>query len=189
MPGAVRRIQIMGSSGSGKTTLAARLASHLDVPHVELDALSWLPGWTERDINEFRALVDAATDRDGWVVDGNYTTHLGDLLRERTEMVVWLDLPLSQMVARQLRRSWRRWRAREVLWDTNVERFWPHLAIWDPRRSLVAYSLSTHRRRRSQTLAMMHDPRLAHVRFVRLTSQREVDRFLASMLSAAGEVA
>ena len=40
-----RRIHVTGNSCSGKSTLASQLASTLDVPLVELDALNWQPGW------------------------------------------------------------------------------------------------------------------------------------------------
>ena len=39
------RIHVIGNSASGKSTLAARLASALDAPLVELDAINWRPGW------------------------------------------------------------------------------------------------------------------------------------------------
>ena len=183
----IRRIQVMGSSGSGKSTVAQRLAVGLGVPFVELDALFWLPGWTERDGDDFRARVAEATSGPGWVVGGNYTGRLQGAVWERAEMVVWLDLPLRVTVLRQITRSWRRWRTREVLWGTNTERFWPQLAIWDPN-SLIGYSLRARPRFHRTMLDAMTDPRWRHLRFVRLTSQREVDRFLAATIAqhAAG---
>ena len=175
----VRRIQVMGPSGSGKSTVAARLATALGVAHVELDALNWLPGWVERDRDEFRALLAAVAAGDRWVVSGNYTSR-GLVLWERGEMVVWLDLPLHLTIPRQLTRSWRRWRTQELLWGTNVERFWPQLAVWDPN-SLVGFSLRARPRFRRLMAEAMSDPRWSHLRIVRLTSQREVDRFVASV--------
>lgn len=181
------RIQVMGPSGSGKTTVALRLAAALGVPHVELDALHWLPGWAERDAQEFRDRVHAATEGDGWVASGNYTRRALDILRERADMIVWLDLPLHTTIPRILARSWRRWRARELLWGTNVERFWPQLAFWDSRQSLVAFTLKERPRQRGLLAAAMLDPRWAHLRFVRLTSQREIDRFVSAMTAMRPE--
>lgn len=68
-----RRIAIVGTSGSGKTTVAARLASSLGLPHVELDALFWRPDWRQANLEEFRASVDTATSGEGWICDGNYS--------------------------------------------------------------------------------------------------------------------
>ncbi len=39
------RIAIIGNSGAGKSTLARALSKRLGIPHVELDALNWRPGW------------------------------------------------------------------------------------------------------------------------------------------------
>lgn len=183
------RIQIMGSSGSGKSTVGARLAAILGVPHVELDALRFLPDWVERDDADFRTLIDAATSSDAWVASGNYISKGQDLLWGRANMIVWLDLPLHVTIPRQLTRSWRRWRTQELLWGTNIERFWPQLAIWDPKRSIVGWTLASHKRHNQRMADAMTDPQWAHVRFTRLTSQREIDRFLASIANRIEELA
>lgn len=183
MSGHVRRIQVMGPSGSGKSTLGEQLAEHLGVPHVELDAINWLPGWTERPHEEFRAILAAQTAGDGWVVSGNYISRGSDeILWTRADLLVWLDLPLRVILPRQLARSWRRWRSHELLWGTNHERFFPQLKFWD-QTSLVGYTLATRAQQRARLLEAMADPRWAHARWLRLTSQREVDAFLASMLT------
>ena len=87
------RIAVVGTSGSGKTTVARELARRLGVPHVELDALFHGPGWTETPVEEFRRRVASTTEGSGWVMDGNYESSLGDLVLERADTVVWLDLP------------------------------------------------------------------------------------------------
>ena len=52
--------------------MARRVAAILQAPHIERDAIHWLPGWQERDDDEFRELTQAAVVADRWVVDGNY---------------------------------------------------------------------------------------------------------------------
>jgi len=52
--------------------MARRVAAILQAPHIELDAIHWLPGWQERDDDEFRELTQAAVAAGRWVVDGNY---------------------------------------------------------------------------------------------------------------------
>ncbi len=182
----MRRVQVMGSSGSGKTTAGLRLAAALDVPHVELDALFFLPNWVERTNDDFRERVAEATSGEGWVVSGNQTRRVLDVVWPRADTVIWLDLPLRVTIPRQLARSWRRSRSRELLWGTNVERFLPQLAIWSPN-SLVGYTLRSRGRFRALMTGATSDPRWTHVRFIRLTSQREVDRFLASVGAAVDE--
>ncbi|MSQ30405.1 MAG: hypothetical protein EXR64_00030 [Dehalococcoidia bacterium] len=179
----VRRIQVMGPSGSGKTTVGQRLAALLGVPHVELDVLFWLPGWVERDADEFRAAVREATSGDAWVASGNYTSRLLDVIWPRADTTAWLDRRLHLTILRQLTRSWRRWRTRELLWGTNVERLWQQLAVWDPN-SLVGYSLRARPRFRRLMADAMSDPQWEHLRILRLTSQHDVDRFVAAMEAA-----
>ncbi|MCY3840156.1 MAG: hypothetical protein OXH09_16155 [Gammaproteobacteria bacterium] len=62
--------------------------------------------------------------------------------------MIWLDLPVPLLVWRVLRRSWRRWRTRKLLWGTNIERFWPQLALWRGDDSLVYWVVSAQRGKR-----------------------------------------
>ncbi len=182
------RVVVIGNTSSGKSTLAARLASALDVPFVELDALSWEPNWhslPEHDPDEFERRIREATAGDGWVVAGSYSAFAERTFWPRLQTAVWLDLPLRVVLWRVLTRSWRRWRTKELLWGTNYENFWSHFKVWD-RDSLVYWAISTHHRKRLRYLAYMADPRWAHIRFVRLTSAREVDAFTRSVEAALG---
>jgi adenylate kinase family enzyme len=70
------RIVVVGTSGAGKTTLARRIAIRLELPHIELDAINWQPGWydlSRRDPDEFVRRVAKAIQADAWVLDGNYS--------------------------------------------------------------------------------------------------------------------
>jgi adenylate kinase family enzyme len=112
-----RRIAVVGGSGSGKTTVARRLAAMNDLPYVELDALHWGPNWTACPKDEFRARVEGAISGDAWIVDGNYTGKLNDLVLQRADLVVWLDLPLRKTLPRLWSRTRCRMRERTVLWS------------------------------------------------------------------------
>ena len=81
----MKRILVIGSTGSGKTTLAEHIAKKLNIPHVELDGLFWEPNWTPATKEVFRERVQAATQCEAWVVDGNYMGKLGDLLFHQAE--------------------------------------------------------------------------------------------------------
>jgi adenylate kinase family enzyme len=117
----MRRVHVVGTSGSGKSTVAAALARRLGVPHVELDALHWLPGWQERPVAEFRAHLSAALVQSGWVVDGNYAAQSRDLVWAAVDTVVWLDLPRRTVMRQVVQRTARRWLRREQLWGGNRE--------------------------------------------------------------------
>jgi adenylate kinase family enzyme len=43
------RIVVTGTPGAGTTTLARKIAAELALPHIELDAINWQPGWRALD--------------------------------------------------------------------------------------------------------------------------------------------
>lgn len=176
---AARRIWVKGGSGSGKTTLARELAERLGLEHVELDALHHDPGWAPAPAPLLQARVRAALDDvRGWVVDGNYDSKLGALVRERAELVIWLDLPLSTKLARLARRTFARWRTREELWNGNRENL--RAAFWGGD-ALFPWAVRSHFRHRSEW------PRaLADVALVRLCSPGEVAAWLAESSAPDG---
>jgi adenylate kinase family enzyme len=118
-----------------------------------------------------------ATAGDGWVVAGSYTAFSQRAFWDRLQVVIWLDLPRHRLLWRLLRRSWRRWRNRELLWGTNYESFWAHFCVWRKSDSLIWWIWTQHARKRRDMLRMMADPRWAHIRFVRLVSRREIEAF------------
>jgi adenylate kinase family enzyme len=182
-----QRIHVLGNVGAGKSTLAARLARALEVPFVELDALNWEPGWVGLNATnpeEFERRTREATAGDGWVVAGSYLGFSQRVFWPQLETVVWLDLPLPQLLWRIVTRSWRRWRSRELLWGTNYERFWPQLMVWRKEESLVWWAVTQQRRKRRSMLECMTDPRWAHLRFVRLTSSAEAEAFARAIESS-----
>ena len=181
-PDRPRRVVIIGTSGAGKTVLSGRLAATLGVPNVELDALFWLPGWQEPDDADFRAKVAAATDGDGgWVVDGNYS-RVQDLVFERADTAVWLDLPIWTCLWRVLRRAVSRARSGELMWGTNRERW---RTVVGPG-SLSSWVITTHRSRRRRNAERFAEPRYAHLRVHRFRSSAEADRWVATLARAPG---
>ena len=167
----MRRIAVIGTaSGTGKTTVGRALADRLGVPFVELDALHHGPDWTEATPDELRARVEPIVDTDAWVIDGAYRGKLGDLVLERADVIVWLDLPLRVWLPRLLRRTTRRTVTREELWNGNRESLRDALG---GRDALIPYAIRMHfsRRRRYPT-------ELAQFTVVRLRTQAEVDAFV-----------
>lgn len=174
------RIHVLGNTGSGKSTLGARLAAALDVPFVELDALNWLPGWRGLNLEdpaELERRIAAATAGEGWVVAGSYLDLCQRVFWPRLETAVFLDLALPRLLARLVARSWLRHRSRELLWGTNVERFWPQLRVWRPEESLLGWAATQQGPKRRRLREDAADPRFAHVRFVRLASPGAIEAF------------
>jgi adenylate kinase family enzyme len=176
----VERVSVVGCSGAGKTTLGRRLAGILDVPFVELDGLVHQPGWAQLPVDEFRAEVRRSCAGDRWVVDGNYRSMVQDLVWDRADTVVWLDLPRWRVMGRVVSRTLRRGVTRQELWNGNREQL-RNLLSRDPERSIVLWTLTRHRKYHERYAAAAADPDLAHLRFVRLGSAAEVRRFLATV--------
>lgn len=163
---------IGSASGNGKTTFGRALAERLGVPFVELDSLVHGPNWVETPDDELRALVEPILAGEGWVIDGAYRRKLGDLVLRSAETVVWLDLPLRVWVPRLLRRTVRRIRGRETLWNDNRESL--RSAFWG-RESLFGYAVRMHFDRRRR-----YPNELADYSVVRLRTPEEVERWLAT---------
>jgi adenylate kinase family enzyme len=171
----VRRVSVVGLSGSGKTTTARRLAERIGVPFIELDALHHGPNWSEPTAEEFRARAETAISAasDGWVIDGSYAAKLGDLVLERADTLVWLDIPLQVCLQRLWRRTWRRIIRREELWNTNRESI---RTAFFTKDSLFAWTIRSSRglpTRIAQRVA-----RNPHLCLVRLRSLDEVEHWL-----------
>ena len=111
-------------------------------------------------------------------MDGNYEPKLGDLVLERADTVVWLDLPLWLKLARTFRRTAGRIVRREELWNGNRETI---RAAFLGRDSLFAWLLRSHRRQRRELPDRLGRPGLAHPRVMRLRTPGEVRRWLSEL--------
>ena len=171
----MRKVSVTASaSGTGKTTVGRELARRLGVPFVELDALVHGPNWTETPDDELRRLLEPVLAGDGWVIDGGYRGKIGDLVLGQADVVVWLDLPVHVWLPRLVRRTLRRLRGNEEIWNGNRESL--RSAVWG-RDALIPYALRAHRSRRRR-----YPAELARYPVVRLRTRAAVDAFL----SAAG---
>lgn len=175
------RVIVTGCSGSGKSTLAATLAERLGAPFIDLDALNWEPNWTPAPPEVFAERLRVAMAGERWVIGGGYFDQTRPIAWAQATTVVYLDYPLPLLLLRLLRRSWRRWRSKELLWGTNTERFLTHFTS---RNSIFLWTVRSYPRWRKRWLQVTTDPELAHVRFVRLCSPREERVWLESVSAA-----
>ena len=167
----MRKVAVTASaSGSGKSTVGRALAERLGVPYVELDALVHGPNWTETPNDELRRILEPVLAGEGWVIDGGYRRKIGDLVLAQADVVVWIDLPIHVWFPRLIRRTVRRWRRHEELWNGNRESVRDAIGGKD---ALIPYAVRMHfsRRRRYPT-------QLARFAVVRLRTQAEVDEFV-----------
>ena len=174
----MRRVWVVGTSGSGKTTLARELAGRLGVPHTELDALYWGPGWTPRE--GFLADVGSAVGQDAWVIDGNYSgAGAADLIRERADTFVFVDPSRATVMRRVVARTVRRTASRVELWNGNRE-------PWDAlfaRDSVIRWAWTTYASNRRRYTAVGSDPAYAHLAYHRLRTGAERETLLAALPS------
>jgi adenylate kinase family enzyme len=172
----VQRVSVVGVPGSGKTTVGHRLAASLGVPFIELDSIFHQAGWMELPRDEFRERVSGALTADGWVVDGNYPA-VQDVVWQRADTVVWLDLPRWLVMRRIVLRTVRRAVTRERLWNGNREPL-SNLYRLDPEKSIIGWAWVKHPEYGERYGAALAAAAYAHLHFVRLRSPREVRAFL-----------
>jgi adenylate kinase family enzyme len=183
----VRRVSVVGASGAGKSTVARELAAILGVPHLELDGVYHQPDWEPLPAEDFRRTVGTATAGDGWVIDGNYSA-VRPLVWARADTVVWLDLPRRTVMRQVIWRTLRRVAGRQELWNGNRER-WHNFFSLNPEESVISWSWHKHAEYRTRYSAAAADPANAHLRFVRLTSRRDRDRFVGEARREAARTA
>jgi len=176
-----QRILILGRTGSGKTTLARELAAAIDVPHVELDALYFGPGFSTVPLPVLRERTTEAVAGERWVTDGNKSA-VRDLVWPRADTVVWLDYPVAVSL----------WRlGKRALWRTSVlttEASHSGDKAGLPKQMLsaakgVLTALRSHRGQRRAYPRMFAEPQNHHLAVVRLRSPRATRRWLAGAAS------
>lgn len=172
----VRRVRVLGSSGAGKTTFARALARRLGLAHLELDSVYHLAGWQPATHAQVAATLQAFTSgpgRDGWVIDGNYSS-VPAVAALEPDLVVWLDPPRRVQMARLVRRTVARAVLRRELWNGNRER----ASSWlrrDPEENILRWGWTMQPAQRARWTAGMAD---APVPWIRLRSARDTRRWL-----------
>ncbi|MBC6463834.1 adenylate kinase [Actinomadura sp. HBU206391] len=173
----MEKVMVSGICGSGKTTLSTTLSARLGLPRFELDAMYHGPRWVKRP--EFETEVDAFSATPRWVTEDQYSGALGDLLWQRADTLVWLDLPRPTVMRRVVRRSIVRAAARRELWNGNRERFQDWLEADHPIRD----AWSRHGDKRRQTTERID--RHPHLTVIRLCSGTEVRHWVSRLLPGA----
>jgi len=177
----MQRIIVVGHAGSGKTMMAIWIAKQLGLPHIELDALHWGPGWQPRD-QAFIADVERLTQEPCWVLDGNYgkSRHIS---WARADTIIWLDYPLALIYWRLVKRTAKRVVSRQELWNENRETLWGAVFASD---SLFAHVFKTRKSRPETYERLMRSEEYGHLRWVRLRTLRETHRWQGKLIDTQG---
>jgi adenylate kinase family enzyme len=157
--------------------LARQVADILNVPHVELDALFWKPNWEQSGTWEFFDRIEAATQGDNWVVDGNYL-RARMILWDRVTTIVWLNyalpLVLGRVTWRSIQRSWQQ----QELWNGCRETW---RKSFFSRDSIILWALRTYYRNQRDFPKWFAMPQYQHVPVVELRSPADTEEWLNSL--------
>lgn len=166
----MKRILIIGSNGAGKSTFSFALAEKLNFPLVHLDQLYWRGSWEVTPREEFRQAVESEAKKDAWIIEGNSLRTM-DLRLPYADTVFWFEFPPPVCLKNILHREWRyRGVARPDMPEGCISRV-------DPEFLKYAWTFNRKNRARIQELLQQ----APHVRVIRFTSRRQVQKYLKSL--------
>lgn len=171
----VQRILVYGVTGSGKSTLAARTAGRLGLPFYAMDDLTWEHGWVPVSEQEQRRRVAEVVANEAWVIDASYVSW-NDLVLERVELIVGLDLPRSVSLSRLLRRTLSHVVRRTPTCNGNIET-WRNSFF--ARDSILVWHFKSFRRKRLRMRYWHSSPVFPET--VLLRSPAEVEQWYAGL--------
>lgn len=180
----MQRISVVGPSGAGKSTLSEALSTRLGIEYIELDAIRHNGGWDAVDGEEFRDAVRMRCAAEAWVADGNYESYVLDLVWDRADTVVVLELPKRTVTWRVTKRTLQRAITRQEMWGGLREQWRNVFKFWDPSVCVIAWSWTSYGRKKQRYRAAVANPDNARLDFIFLTSPREVRAFVDALPDA-----
>ena len=171
----MQRVLVYGVTGSGKSTLARRVAEQLGLPYVEVDELTWEPGWAQVPDQVQRERITAICAGDTWVLGHAYGKWL-DVPLARADLVVGLDLPRLVSLSRLVRRTLSRMVHRTPICNGNVESF---REIFLKSDSILLWHFTSFAGVRARIRAWAADPSFPPI--VVLRSSAEVEQWVAAL--------
>lgn len=178
---AFERVVVVGTSGCGKTTFARQLAETIQLCHVELDRLFWLPGWCPREQVALRELVGQVVQQDRWVIDGNYG-YLQELIWPRASHILWLNYRFARVVWQVTRRTVVNVAQRREVFPGCRETLQNALLS---RQSVIWWAITTYHRRCRRYRALSHGHVFPHLTWLELRTPSEAQQVLESLRQAA----
>jgi adenylate kinase family enzyme len=158
------------------------VSSRLGIPHVELDALNWKPGWVglhPADPELWSRTVAEAVAGESWVTDGNYSRGAQPHILPRATDVVWLDYPRRILMPRVIGRSVSRAISGAELWPGTGNR--ETFGRWLDKEHPIRWTWNTFARSRSNREALFAGEILAHARRYRCRHPRDVEAWFEAL--------
>jgi adenylate kinase family enzyme len=173
------KVWILGVAGSGKSTLARRLSATLSTRLVELDDLFWSPGWIQAEPAYFLDGVGRLLSAPSWTVEGTYDLAIDNFV-SRSNLIVWLDVPLWRVWPKVIRRTFRRLWTKEKFCGGNQESF---RSVFGPK-SILLHSISSHAdesRKHRELVAKLRSEGKQVLRIVTYPDKEGFDRLLQEL--------
>jgi adenylate kinase family enzyme len=178
-PEELKRVVVIGTTCSGKTTFSYQLAQLLRVKSIELDAIYRLPNWIPRPRDKFRMLVENAVAADEWIIDGDHSRKLGDIVLSRASTFIWLKYPWHVILYRALRKFKECVINRQVLFTGNYKVF--HRNFW----RIISILFWVKIRRNNKWYArLLQEYQDKHLQIFVFRTPKEADRFLSRVKKA-----
>lgn len=175
-------IVVIGTTGSGKTTLARQIAVRTGRIHIDLDDHHWLPNWSARSPDEFRAHISKALlaipPGQVWVVSGNYSV-VQNIVWPQAQTVIALDYAASrvlwQLVCRTVHRCW----SRTPVCNGNIETF---RGSFLSKESIIIWFFKSHWQRQRKLQALIDNPGpYAFLRIIRFKKPEMTRQWLTTL--------
>lgn len=149
-----KKIVIFGNSASGKSSLAKNLTSTLQLAHLDLDSLAWLPPSASKSAPtspQRQSIAVSVTEIDAfisqhqnWVIEGCYSDLLTHTLVECSE-IVFMNLPITLCIENARNRPWEPHKYEsKAAQDANLTMLIDWIAQYDQRTD--TFSKSTHQK-------------------------------------------
>lgn len=94
------KIYVIGGSGNGKSFLGKKISEKTGISNFDLDDLHLNSSPKERD-EELKKILNF----DKWVIDGTYTENWIIPILEKSDFIVWLDMPAWLKLFRFFKRT------------------------------------------------------------------------------------
>jgi adenylate kinase family enzyme len=101
----ISRIHIIGDPASGKTYLAKLLSKKLKIKHYDLDDITHRKDGSKRDKEERRKLLHKVCVEKRWIIEGAYTHSWISEALKKSNVIIWLDLPIGLTALRLIKRE------------------------------------------------------------------------------------